>query len=184
MAIQTIQEAVDRGYISTYLSANDNAKGNLFGRRIASPGSPVSIQLISTVLDWGNSGGAQTDQDLRSMANYLVWLCGMYGQQANAIIDGSSGGGTVIPAPSSSTQLFPIYITNADFTTATFYPNTNIFGNNVIIFLNELNRYLIPGTEFSVSASGITIINTPSGNLDGFDATINTYNLVIEKYNN
>ena len=107
MAIATIQEAVDRGYISTYLAANDNSKGALFGPRKAAPGSPVSIQLISNALDWGNSGGAQTAQDLREMANYLVWLCGIYGQQAQAIIEGGGGGSVVPGGGGSGTLPFP-----------------------------------------------------------------------------
>ena len=44
------------------------------------------------------------------------------------------------------------------------------------IYLNEINRYLIPNIEFSVSITGVTIL------LGGFDASTGDYNLVIEKY--
>lgn len=174
MAIATIQETIDRGNVSIYLSANDNSKGLLFGHRKASPISPVTIAMVTDALTWGRDGGAQTDEELRNMANYLVWLTGKYGQQAQAILDGE-GGGTVVP---SGGQSYPIYITEADFSTATLYPNTRIFGTTVIVYLNEINRYLIPGSEFTVTTAGIEIT------LAGFNAIDHgyTYNLVIERY--
>lgn len=107
MAITTIQQAIDRGQVSIYLSGNDNAKGALFGPRIAAPGSPVTIAIITDALMWGLDGGAQTDQDLREMANYLVWLTGMYGQQAEFILDGS-GGGTVVPVSPGASLPSPL----------------------------------------------------------------------------
>lgn len=177
MSIATIPEAIERGDISIYLVGNANAKGALFGGQKAAPGSQVSIAMVTDGLRWGFNGGAQTEASLRNVANYLIWLCGIYGQQA-AVIAGGSGGGSVVPGGGSSTGIFPIYITQADFDGAAFYPNENIFGNNVIIFLNEINRYLIPNSEFTVDATGVTIT------LPGFDAQVNTYNLVIEKYNN
>jgi len=97
MAIPTISEAIARGRLSIYLCGNNNAKGRLFGKRLASPNSQVHIAMITDILSWGSSGGAQTDASLRNVANYLVWLCGKYGQMAQAIIDGSSGGGSVVP---------------------------------------------------------------------------------------
>lgn len=96
MAISTIQEVIDRSQVSIYLSGNDNAKGTLFEPRIAAPGSPISIALISDALNWGYDGGAQTTADVRQMANYLEWLIGQYGLQAQYILSGS-GGGTVVP---------------------------------------------------------------------------------------
>lgn len=177
MAIATIPEAIERGDISTYLVGNANSRGMLFGGKIAAPGSQVSIAMVTDGLRWGYDGGAQTDESLRNVANYLIWLCGIYGQQA-AVIAGGSGGGSVVPGGGSTSGIFPLYITQANFTSATFYPNTNIFGNNIIIFMNEINRYLIPNSEFTVDATGVTIT------LDGFNATLNTYNLVIERYTN
>ncbi len=95
MAIPTVPQAIIRGDISTYLSANYNSKGVLFGGRKA-PISAVSIALVTDALRWGYQGGSQTDESLRSTANYLIWLCNMWGQEAEAISQGA-GGGTVIP---------------------------------------------------------------------------------------
>lgn len=131
----------------------------------------------------GGVTGAEQPASLTLTANYLYSLCRGYNLRAQAIVNG--GGGSVSPINPNQPNLFPIYITQADFTTATFYPNTNLFGNNLIVFLNEINRYLIPGIEFSIDAAGLNIINTPGGiYLDGFDALSNSYNLVIEKYYN
>jgi len=41
-------------------------------------------------------------QEVRQMSNYLIWLVGMYGQQAQAIMDNGSGGGTVVPGSTAS----------------------------------------------------------------------------------
>ncbi|HEY8661075.1 MAG TPA: hypothetical protein VIL78_18730 [Hanamia sp.] len=96
MSISTISQGISRGDISTYLAANDNALGAMFGTRIASPGSPLTIALVTDALRWGSNGGAQTDKSLRETTNFLIWLCGIYGQQAQVISE-SAGGGTVIP---------------------------------------------------------------------------------------
>lgn len=155
--------------IACVLAGTDVAKGSLFGKRI-DPLLPQKIYstyfVIKKVYD--------LDPDYSGMTAacvYLWELMGKYGIRAQHY----SGGGGVVPPP-AGTQGYPIYITQADFTTATFYPNTNIFGTSVIIYLNEIQRYLIPDTEFTVSSTGITIT------LSGFDATSFDYNLVIEKY--
>ncbi len=131
----------------------------------------------------GGVTGIPQPASLTLTSNYLYSLCRGYNLRAQAII--GNGGGSVSPINPNQPNLFPIYITQADFSTATLYPNVNLFGNNVIVYLNEINRYLLPGIEFSVDANGLNIINTPGGiYLDGFDATQFTYNLVIEKYYN
>ena len=106
MAIPSIQQTVVRGDISTYLVGNANSRGNLFGGKIAAPGSLVTIAMVTDALRWGNQGG-QTDASLRSTANYLIWLCGQYGMEAQAISQGA-GGGSVVPGGGGSVLPFPI----------------------------------------------------------------------------
>lgn len=157
------------GEISTVLASSDVAKGSLFGKRI-DPQLPVTLYVETSILseiytadnDW---------EDIQEVADYVYALCGRYTARALNIINGGGGGTSPTPTPM---QYYPIYITQANFTTATFYPNTNIFGNNILIFVNEYNRYLL-ASEFTVSATGITITES------NFDAVTNTYNLVIEK---
>lgn len=60
----------------------------------------------------------------------------------------------------SNTGKPPIYITDADFVGNT-YTNTSLVGNNSFaVFDQNLNRYLVNGTEFTYNASGgIVIVN-------------------------
>jgi hypothetical protein len=85
MAIATPSQAIAQGDIALYLIGNDNSAGNLFGRRIAAPGSMVSVAMVTDALRWGYNGGAQTANNLQAMANYLVWLIGKWGQDAQYI---------------------------------------------------------------------------------------------------
>lgn len=153
--------------IATVLAANRIAKGVMFG-------PPIDPQLdqkiystffvLKKVYDLD-----PTYENMTPYCQYLWELMSRYGIMAQAY---TGGGGSV--APPTGTQGYPIYITSADFTTSTFYPNTNIFGNNILIFVNEYNRYLLP-SEFTISSTGITITEA------NFNATLNDYNLVIEK---
>lgn len=155
--------------IACVLAGSDVAKGVLFGQRI----DPLIAQKIySTYFVIKKIYDIDTDYDGMTAACVYLWeLMGKYGIKAQSY----TGGSGVVPTPTIG-QGYPIYITQADFSTATLYPNTNIFGTSVIIYMNEINRYLIPGTEFTVSSTGVTIT------LAGFDATSFDYNLVIEKY--
>ena len=113
MEISTTTEAILRGDISIYLAANDNSVGTMFGGRINNPLSPITILMVTDSLRWGydDNSGANTTSSLREVTNYLIWLIGVYGQQAQAIIDGG-GGGTVIP-PSSLGLPYDWVITGA-----------------------------------------------------------------------
>jgi hypothetical protein len=97
--ILSISEIIEIGRASTYLSANYVSKQALFGGTVIKPTPPVQIAFVTDALDWGNSGGAQTEASLRSTANYLYWLCGLFQLQAQRIISGA-GGGSVSPTPS------------------------------------------------------------------------------------
>ncbi len=176
MSIATIQETIDRGNISIYLSANDNSKGGLFSPRLAAPGSAVSIALITDALTWGYEGGAQSDINVREMANYLIWLIGIYGQEAQYIIDNTSGGGTI--TPSGDTVFFPFYINSSNFESdGVTYLNSKIAGTNISLFINEYSQQFFPGTEFTYVAGGGFVITAP-----GFDANSNSYTIRVEKY--
>lgn len=177
----TVPVTIQIGYISTVLAAADVAKGQLFGKRI-DPQLPVILYVETDILNaiytannaWNAIFTTDTVVDgIQEYADYVYALCGRYTAKALNIINGGSGGG-VSPSP-TPIQYYPIYITQANFTTATFYPNTKIFGSNVIIFWNEVNRYLLP-SEFTISSTGITITAVGFDATSGFDA-----NLVIEK---
>lgn len=177
MAIATIPQTITNGQISIYLAANDNSLGDLFGGRLAAPRSPITIALITDALSWGYTGGAQSDTDLRETANYLTWLIGKYGQRAQLISQGS-GGGTVIPSGGTGSGFSFEYLVEVfggvpDFTNSTDYNNLNIVGRNLVVFWNDIPRFLIAGTEWAYTPTGIRIL------IDGFDATVNEYNIKI-----
>jgi len=177
MAIATIPQAIARGDISIYLSTIDNAKGSLFTSRRANPTSPVTIAMVTDALRWGYEGGAQTDTSLREVANYLIWLVGKYGQQAEAIINGGSGGGgSVIPTPTGIQ--YPFYIHSSDFESdGVTYLNSNIAGVNLALFINEYTQQFFPGTDFTyVAGGGFTIT------AGGFDANNFDYTIRVERY--
>lgn len=165
MSIATIPQIIVRGDISTYLAANDNSKGALYGRRIAAPISPITIALITDALRWGYDGGAQTDQSLREVGNYVVWLTGKYGQEAQAISEGQ-GGGSVIPGGGSGIAIFPIRVTGANFESDGVSLNDpRLVGVNLTLFVDQYaNNNLFSPDFFVYTATGIQII------ADGFNA--------------
>ena len=119
--------------VACVLAGTDISRGTLFGQRI----DPLLDQkiyatyfVIKKIFDLDPNYSGMTAACL-----YLWELMGKYGIQAQAY--SGSGGGGVVVTPTGNRQLFPIYITEADFTTATFYPNTNISGNNILIFYNH-----------------------------------------------
>jgi len=92
--LATIQQIITNGYLSIPLSANYNAKQQLFSPALAAPNSPVLISMVTDALNWMNEDGGYTDAELASVANYLVWLCGRFGLQAAGI---TGSGGSVTP---------------------------------------------------------------------------------------
>ena len=167
-AIPTIAEAISYGDVSVYLAANDNSDGALYGKRLAAPRSPITIAYVTDALRW-QYDGSPADTTLRRTANYLIWLCGKYGAQANAIINGTSGGGTVNP-PSSGGLVSPVPITGSDFANATDWNGAGV-GFSIAptytlqVFWNDVNRFLTEGTEWQRTSTGIKIL------MAGFDAT-------------
>lgn len=171
MAIATVSEAIERGDISTYLSANNVSNGQLFGARKASD-SPILIALVTDALRWGRDGGAQSTQSLREVANYLIWLTGKYGQQAQAIIDGGGGGGTVIP-PSNVNVPTPKVIFGTDFSNTTDWVYAPYAGKNLVVFSDGIARYLNYIDEWIYIPTGIRIT------IPGFDSSLMDYTMVI-----
>ncbi len=164
----TIPQIIAIGDSSVCYSDNYYSEGALFGSRKTKLTTSVLIAYVTDGLRWGYEAG-QTDNQLRSLGNYLIWLCGRFGQQARS----GSAGGSVIPIPPTTPFVYLIPITGADFADATNYDDTRIVGKQLSIFWNDINRYLFTN-EFTVTATGIDIL------VPGFDAITNpTYELFI-----
>lgn len=167
----TVPLTIQIADVSRFLASADAAKSGLFNHIPIDPRLPIMLYVENEILRKIYTANS-TWENLQKTADYVYALCGKYGFKAVNIINGGGGGTSSGVTPS---QYYPIYITELNFSSATFYPNTRIFGTNVIIYLNEINRYLLPA-EFTVSAAGIDIL------IAGFDSLNNSYNLIIEKY--
>jgi len=86
----TTAQAITNGFISTHLCVLYNKKQSIFnGGALAAPKSPVHIQMVSDALNWGYTGGAQTDADIDTVKNYF---CPLYtsddADEANSLDSG------------------------------------------------------------------------------------------------
>jgi len=165
----TVPQKIAIAEISQYLCVVYIEKGGLNGNGMDLL-LPRKIECIRKSIQY-RYDRTPNDATLEETSNYLLAICALVYLPASIIAATSTGGGST---SIGGRQAFPIYITKANFTTATFYPNTNISGNNILIFYNQIPRYLLPD-EFTISAAGITI------DMPGFDATTQEIDLVIEK---
>jgi hypothetical protein len=177
MPIPTITETIARGDLSIGYAANNNAKGALFGSRLASPSSPVSIAMVTDALNWSTEG-YYTDEQQREIANYLIWLTGSYGMDAAFRLGQTSGGGSLTPGGGGSGQFrYPLRVTGSDFESdGVTLNNSNIVGDNLMIFVSNFSQEWQFAPDFFVyTATGIEIV------FPGFDA--NNYNqIIIDEY--
>jgi hypothetical protein len=68
----------------------------------------------------------------------------------------------------------PMAVTSLDFSTSTQCPIPSLNGMALSIFWNDLNRYLIPGTEWSpLAGGGFTVL------IPGFDASTTNYSFYL-----
>jgi hypothetical protein len=157
MAIATIQETIDRGKLSIGYAANDNSKGALFGARLNSPKSPVTLAMVTDALEWARDGGATSDDENREIANYLIWLCGKYGMQAQFTLGDTSGGGSLTPG-GGSTLLNPI-----DWEVgATADTNAPLADQESTVTLDGTNgMFDLRGYNIQFARGGVTQYTTP-----------------------
>jgi hypothetical protein len=166
---------LDIARVSGYLVANDVAKGALFGERV-DPDWPLRLYLERKAVEWMHERDSDYDT-LRASANYLFALCGGYASKALRVMaragvvpgDGTAGDGAVIvgPAPGSYTMdfLYLVEVVGVDFADATNYNDTRIAGKELVVYWNEVNRYIEVGSEWAYTTGGIQIL------IEGFDAT-------------
>lgn len=140
--ILPVDEIIEIGDASTYLSANYVGKQALFGGTVIKPTPPVQIAWVTDALRWGYDGGAQTTASLRSTANYLYWLCGLFQLQAQNIIDG--GGGSVTPTPSGGALPNPLDFIVAASDTPIIDGQSTVTISQFIGYNVELTRDVYP----------------------------------------
>ena len=142
----------------------------------------LDIKLYMTRLDIQYAYNQNEDADIQFiMGNYGLMLCGRYlfpAQQA-------TGGTAVTPiSPVNPIQsiISPIYITGANFASATAWNGSNSLNISILssytlqVYWNDIPRFLIEGTEWTRTSTGITI------DISGFDATTTNLNSVFYIY--
>lgn len=170
----TVPQIINIAKISQYLAAQDVAKGSLFGTRIT-PDTPKILYMERKAVEWLYDLDP-TNTSLTGTANYLYSLCRGYNLAA-AYISGSGGG--VTPVTPVTTIKSPILISSADFADATNWNGNN--SDNIAIlstytlqvFANFVARFLIEGTEWERTSTGINIL------LSGFDSQTQDYEFYI-----
>jgi hypothetical protein len=163
----TTAQIINIGNASCIYASNELKSGVIHGGSIDTR-LPNWIFAVRQAVEWLYEY-APSHEDLPILERYLISIC-KHSAKAEDKIVGNGASVNVIQG-----QSFPIYITSSNFTGATFYPNTALYGKTIVVFVNELNQYLFEGTGFSLDATGMTIL------LDGFDATSFDYNIIIEK---
>lgn len=172
-ALPTIQQTIDIGNGSLPYALNNLYKGALYNKSISTQKSCTEIAMFTDILSWQYEA-LPSDSTLRGTANYLIWLCGMFGMQAQS----ASGGGSVIPINPNKPSIYPFVITSADFEDdGVSYNNPNIVGDNLELFPNQLNQqFWYAGQGFFVyTSSGIRII------YDGFNANTQSWTIRIDQ---
>src|SRR3990167_5664522 len=170
IAVTTI---LDIARVSQYLSANDIAKGSLFGERKV-PITPKVLYMERKAVEFMYNLDP-TNETLRLTANYLYSLCRGYNLEASTIVN-QGGGGSITPvAPSAIVIPSPIQIRGDDFTGPLSWTGANGANVNVLpsytiqVFWNELNRLLIESVEWTRTSTGFDIIVNGT-TITGFDA--------------
>lgn len=137
---------------------------------------PWKIKVLKKSVQWAFDQ-SETYPDLEETSNFLYAMLDKYGILATDALSIATPvvGGPVISIVTAS-SIFPLYKTSEDFSTANLYPDTRLFGNEIRVFIDEINRNLFDD-EFYVDADGLHVI------YDGFDASVNQYHLEIKKVN-
>jgi hypothetical protein len=138
----------------------------------------ISIDASST--PFANGVTAQDNTKvLRDQANYLYALCAAYSLQAANTI-GIIDNNAIARPVTIGALITPIRITSANFVDSTHWNGANSVGQIVAssyrlqVFANFIARYLVQGTEWERTTSGINIL------IDGFDALTNEYEFYID----
>tara|TARA_R110000868_G_C10832771_1_gene759499 strand:- start:142 stop:681 length:540 start_codon:yes stop_codon:yes gene_type:complete len=173
----TIIQKINIAKISQYLCLNDIDKKGLFGGGVDLQ-LPNKIYNIRKSVEWLYNL-SPTDASLVSTSDYLYALCAPYNLEAGYIINNFTNGSIINPYP-YITIISPIRITELDFIDATHWAGQNsvnqpiLSGYRLQVFGNFIARYLLEGTEWVRTVSGVNII------MPGFDATTQQYEFYID----
>jgi hypothetical protein len=143
--------------ISQYLVSNDLAKGSLFGKKL-NPYWDIILFMERKALEWAYSQSASYE-DIYQATQYNYWLCYKTNKAAYILANGSGGTiAPVVPIDDCCLTIYPIFITAADLDEDGNYVNSQIVGDNVIVFANDNNqKYHRAGDGFEYTTEGLQI---------------------------
>jgi len=134
---------------------------------------------ITTTQFQGGQNPSNGEPSLVDTSNYLYALCAPYNLKAAYLINTNLP--TVVVTPSGVSGIItPIRVIETDFIDATNWAGANSVNQAILpnyrlqVFANFVARYLLQGTEWTRTASGIQVI------MPGFDATVNDYEFYID----
>jgi hypothetical protein len=134
---------------------------------------------ITTTQFQGGVDASSGEPSLIDTSNYLYALCSPYNLKAAYIINTNLP--TVVVTPSGVSGIItPIRVIETDFVNATDWAGQNSVNQAILpnyrlqVFANFVARYLLQGTEWQRTSSGIQIL------MPGFDATTNQYEFYID----
>jgi hypothetical protein len=114
------------------------------------------------------------NDDLYEMANYLYALCGIYVLEAQGI---SGDGGQVSGTVGGQLLQNPLYITGANFSTATAWAGGNSLGMTIRAsytlrpFYQPASRFIIEGEDWDRTPTGFQLRTGVGEPFFGFDAS-------------
>lgn len=151
MSLLSVDEIIELGQVSTYLSLKYKDEGKLFGARLDGV-SPKSIAMVTDALKWQNES-LPNDPNLRKVANYLYWMCGKFQVDAQFILQGAGGGIVNILNPFVAPSTLEFIVSGSSDVTdgsqsAVF---TQFIGYNVLFIRNNIPQSIINngGSYFS-----------------------------------
>lgn len=152
--------------VACYLAANAIEKNGISGRGFLDDKLPIKIRFLYKFikkiydLDPSYTGMYQNCQ-------YLWEVCGIFGVQAMAITNSSSGGGSVTPVtPISGSLLNWIEVRKSDFFNATEYRDSRLKGKDLSVDGNWLGERIVKENIewMKLNDGGVKIL------IDGFDS--------------
>ena len=148
----TIAQNILNGRLSVGLSANYGSKASLFSGPVIKTAAPQHIMMVTDALEWMDDGGNFTSAEEIAVANYLVWLMGMFGLQASSIT-GSGGSVTpIIPGTTSPSRLDFVVSVSSPIVTGSTSASLSQYQGVEINFI----RNGIPQSQVTSESSYIT----------------------------
>jgi hypothetical protein len=117
------------------------------------------MPIQATVTQFAGGGDEFINQGAHGVADYLYWMCGKFGLEAQEILNIQTPGGQVMPGQNQA--FLPLLVTANDFEPdGVTYNNPALSGVNVMIYINNYSSswYNASSGAFIYTGSGIKIM--------------------------